>query len=324
MPRLDETESSFQNALSSNSLPTNLLPTNPLVGSSEFGSRRGFLKRVLTGATIALVGGITGFHDRVDASPELVPSTGVSAAQVGTLQVGRLKTATENFATLTIAEGDQIHALFNNTWGTPNEPHTAMIAGLSSANRFESYIAWDWPNLPTNGMPIHGYHTVYHGLDTAANVVTDSRFPFQVSQHSALKLDIPNVAVKGQGRWGLAFDTFLFKQRPFTVENVQAEIFIVLKAQDYAVPSEDSSLSSSGVAYGHGQWPGNTMTHIFWRKDNPNVPFRQTIDIYDFIRFLKNRNFASDTNILTMIDLGVEPIVGAGTFTLDSFYVTLG
>lgn len=297
-----------------------------LRGSSSYSqeSRRRFLKQVLAGATVAIAGAAAIPYE-AQASLGLTATSSASPMQEATLKVGRLKVATENFAKFTIPERDQTHALFNNTWATPNDPHTAMIAGLSSANTFESYIAWDWPNPTTTGMSVRGYHTVYHGLDNAAQIQsTDSRFPFQISQHSALKLDIPNIAVKGQGGWGLAFDTFLFKQKPFTLDNVQAEIFIILKARNYALPSQDSSLCSSGVAYGHGQWPGNTNVHIFWRNDSPNVPFRQSIDIYDFINFLRNRGFASNSNILTMIDLGVEPIVGSGTFTLDSFYVTLG
>lgn len=105
-------------------------------------------------------------------------------------------------AKFTIPERDQTDALFNNTWATPNELHTPVIAGLSSPDTFQSYIAWDWPNPPTTGMPVHGYHTVYHGLDPGAGMCRDTRFPFQISQHSALKLHIPNVTVKGQGGWG--------------------------------------------------------------------------------------------------------------------------
>jgi len=315
----------FQDPLPGNSLPTNAFPTNPLVGYSARKSRRRFLRGVLTGAAVAVgtavVGSVAGFPGNVIASGYADPS-GTSPAQVGSLEVGRMKVATENFAKFTVRERDQTHALFNNTWATPNEPHTAMIAAMSSANTFDAHLTWNWPN-PPSGQPIHAYHAIYHGLDTAAGICTDSRYPFQVSQHSSLRLDIPNVTVSGGGGWGLAFDLFLFKQQPFSLQNVQSEIFIVLKRQAYDVPPEDATLSSCGVTYGHGRWSPSSNVHAFWRKDNPNVPFRQTIDIYDFVNFLKTRGFAADTNILTTTDLGVEPVVGSGVFTVDSFYVTL-
>jgi hypothetical protein len=264
-------------------------------------SRRRFVEQVLAGTALAMAGATVAFAARADA---------------------QWRWATEDYATFTIAERDQIHALFNNTWATPNDPHSAMIAGLSSPSNFEAHIAWDWPSPATTGNGVRGYHTIYHGLDTAAGVCTDSRFPFQISQHNALKLDIPNITVRGEGVWALAFDLFLFKQRPFTEDNVQAEIFILLKRQGRSVPSQDASLNSSGIAYGHGKgWKSNL--HVFWREDDPDVPFRQTIDIYDFINFLKSQGFASDTNILTMTDLGVEPTLGSGVFSLDSYYVTL-
>lgn len=104
---------------------------------------------------------------------------------------------------------------------------------------------------------------------------------------------------------------------------MQAEIFILLKKQSYDVPSEQNSLASCNVPYAYGQWQSRQNLHVFWRKDDAVVPFRQQIDIYDFISFLINRGIVSDTNILASIDLGVEPIVGGGALALDSFYVTL-
>jgi hypothetical protein len=288
-------------------------------------SRRRFVRGVLAGAALAIIGTTAGFTSRVIASEYMAPS-GTSPSQATALDVGRLKVATEDFAKFTIRERDQTHALFNNTWATPNDPHTVMIAGLSSAHAFEAHIAWDWPSPTTTGKGVRGYHAIYHGLDPAAGICTDSRFPFQISQHSALKLDIPNVTVRGEGVWGLAFDLFLFKNMTgnwWESSNVQAEIFILLKRQGRSVPSQDASLYSSGIAYGHGRSPRKSNLHVFWREDDPDVPFRQTIDIYDFINFLKNQGFASDTNILTMTDLGVEPTVGSGVLTLDSYYITL-
>lgn len=57
--------------------------------------------------------------------------------------------------------------------------------------------------------------------------------------------------------------------------------------------------------------------------DDPAVLFRQQIDIYDFIKFLKTKGFAQDTNMLPWITFGSEPIEGSGTWRIDSFYVTL-
>ncbi len=313
----------LEDPLPTNSLPTNPFPTNPLGGFSPRKSRRGFLKGVLAGATLVIIEGATGLPGKVFASPEHMASSGTSPTQTGSIDVGRFQVATANFAKFTIRERDQTHALFNNTWGTPNEPHTAMIAGLSSGNTFYAQIAWDWPNPPASGVAVHGYHTIYHGLDAAAGVCTDSRFPFQISQHSALKLDIPNITVRGEGGWGLAFDVFLFKQKPFTLANAQAEIFIVLKRQAYDVPPQSDTVTSGGVTYAYGQWQAGQQLHVFYRRDNPAVPFRQQIDIYDFINYLRTKGIAQNANTLTMTDLGVEPIVGSGIFTLDSYYVTL-
>jgi hypothetical protein len=39
------------------------------------------------------------------------------------------------------------------------------------------------------------------------------------------------------------------------------------------------------------------------QKNSPDAPFRQTIDIYDFISFLKNRRLAFDKNIPTILGL---------------------
>ena len=263
-------DSSFQNTLSTNSLPTNLLPANPLAGFSTRGSRRRFLKGILAGTTLAVVGATTGFPGRATASPEFAPMSSVSPSQTGGLNVGRLKVATENFAKFTVPERDQTHALFNNTWADPNGQHTAMISAQWASNRFEAMAAWDW--LPWGNTYTHAWHSIYHGLDTAAGINTDNRFPFQISQYRSLTLDIPNVYVAADGKWGLGFDMFLFKQQPFSQANVQAEIFVMLKRQGYPNPSEMWSTTSCGVTYGCGKWSPDSNLYFFWRKDDPTVP----------------------------------------------------
>lgn len=289
--------------------------------SSSYENRRRFLKGVLAGATIAIVGA-AGFSGKVGASPEIMATGGTSGTQQGTLSIGRLKVATENLAKFTVSERDQTHAMFNNTWGDPNSPHEAMIAAQWSPDKFQAMAVWDWPawDKPYG----HAWHSIYHGLDTAAGINTDGRFPFTISKYGALKLDIPNVYVVGDGKWGLLFDMFLFKPNgQFRREDVQAEIGIALKRQGYGTPAQLDSLTSCGVTYGHGKWSPDSKLDFFWRKDDPAVPFRQQINIYDFINFLKAKGIAQDTNILTGVYFGVEPIEGSGTWRIDSFYVTL-
>jgi hypothetical protein len=281
--------------------------------SSAYLNRRRFLRRVLPGSAIA--GAAAAFPHEVDASAQLTGDTGVFG-------VGGLRVATENLAKFTVPERDQTHALFNNTHGDPNGPHLAMIAALSGLGRFNAMAAWDW--LPWQYPYGHAWHSIYHGLDTAAGINTDSRFPFSISKRSALTLDIPNVYVTGSGKWGLGFDIFLFKSAtPWDPSNVQAEIFIALKRQGYPNPPEVWSTDSCGVTYGCGRWPANSNLYFFWRKDDPAVPFRQQINIYDFVNALKTRGGAQDSNILSGVYFGAEPIEGWGIWCIDSFYTTL-
>jgi hypothetical protein len=93
--------------------------------SSALQNRRRFLKQILAGTALVIAGAAAAF-----------------AAKVG----AQWSWATEDFAKFTIAERDQIHTLFNNTRATPNDLHSAMIAGLSLASIFEACIGWAWPN----------------------------------------------------------------------------------------------------------------------------------------------------------------------------------
>jgi len=285
-------------------------------------NRRLFLKGVLAGASLAIAGAATGLPGRVIASPEYAVPSGASPSQAGALDVGRLKVATENFAKFTVPERDQTHALFNNTWGNPNGPHSAMIAAQWTPNRFEARASWDWP--PWNNTYTQAWHSIYHGLDTAAGINTDNRFPFPISNYRSLTLDIPNVSVAATGKWGLGFDMFLFKSATsWAPSNVQAEIFMMQKRQAYPNPTEMWSMSSCGVNYGCGKWAPNSNLYFFWRKDDPAVPFRLQINIYDFINALKARGIVQDSNVLTGVFFGVEPIEGSGTWRIDSYYATL-
>lgn len=282
--------------------------------SSAYPNRRRFLKQLLAGSALVVTGATAGFLNKTDLSQ-------LSTDDASVFSIGGLKLATENFAKFTISERDQTHVMFNNTWGDPDGLHMAMIAALSMLGKFEAMAAWDWPHW--NYPYIHAWHSIYHGLDPAADINSDDRFPFPISSYRRLTLDIPNVYVAGDGKWGLAFDMFLFKQQPFTNENVQAEVFVVLKRAGYSVPHEVDSLSSRGISYAHGQWPSNPKLHVFWRKDDPVVPFRQTIDIYDFVNFLKGKGFVQNDNLLSGIFLGAEPIEGSGMWCIDSFYASL-
>ena len=225
-----------------------------------------------------------------------------------------------NFAKFVMAERDQTHCMFNNTWADPDGSHEAMIAALSTSDKFEAMAAWDW--LPWGNTYTHAWHSIYHGLDTAAGINTDNRFPFQISQYRSLTLDIPNVYVAADGKWGLGFDMFLFKQQPFTQANVQAEIFVMLKRQGYPNPSEMWSTTSCGVTYGCGKWlPVRTCTSSG----------AKTIQLYrsetnQHLRLLKrtqNQRPSTRQQHSTGVFLGSEPIEGAGTWRIDSFYTNL-
>jgi hypothetical protein len=277
-----------------------------------FKNRRRFLKQVLAGTALA-IGGAAGFPDQVDAPSLFTGDAGV---------FGGLRVETKDLAKFIVAERDQTHAMFNNTYGDQSNPHLAMIAALSAPCKFLAIAAWDWPAW--QHPYAHAWHSIYHGLDPAAGVNTDNRFPFSISKYEALKLDVPSVYVTGGGRWGLGFDMFLFRKEPFTVENVQAEIFIALKRQGYPVPSVDVwSMNSAGVTYGCGKWTASSNLYFFWRKDDPSVPFRLQIDVYDFINALKNQGLVKSSNTLTGVFFGGEPIEGWGIWCIDSFYVTL-
>lgn len=254
---------------------------------------------------------------RVIASPYAVPS-GTSPSQAGALNVGRLKVATENNAKFTVTERDQTHELYNNLWADPNGPHSSMVAALYSQNRFEAMATWDWPawDKPYT----HAYHQISHGQDWwNAQINTDSRFPFPISRYGSLTLDIPNVYVTGDGKWCLAFDLFMWRSA-----KESQEIFIVIKRKGYPNPTELASLSSCGITYSYGKWSPTDTCNFFWRRDDPAVPFRQQINMYDFINFIKSRGIVRDTDIIPGVYLGSEPIEGSGTWRIDSFYTTLG
>jgi hypothetical protein len=283
-------------------------------------ARRRFLKQVFAGATAGVVAVAAGIPGRV-----IAPSGyGAPEAEAGTLQVGRLQVATENFARFTVPERDQIHEMFNNTWADTTSPHQAMIGAQWSPNMFQAWATWSWPAWDKNYT--HAWHGISHGTSDGGNVIYDSRYPFPISNHQSLKLDIPNVNVSGDGRWALAIDLFLYKggtNPTFITANQVSELFIVLKRYQYDVPPESDSLSSLGVNYGYGRWSTTNICHAFWRKDDPAVPFRLQIDIYDFIRFMKAKGFNQDSDILGWVTLGSEPIQGTGMWHIDSLYTTL-
>ena len=302
-----------------------LLASEPSLHST----RRRFLKQVLAGAATGVVAVAAGglLPGRVIASsvaPRVDP-----AAQVGPLQVGRLQVATDNFAKFTVPERDQIHEMYNNTWADTTSPHQAMVGAQWSPNMFQAWATWSWP--PWDKNYTHAWHGIGHGMSDSGTIRYDSRFPFPISNYQSLKLDIPNVNVSGDGRWALAIDLFLWKAgtgplatgQPFTADDAVSELFIVLKRYQYDVPPESDSMSSLGVTYGHGRWSTTSNCHAFWRKDDPAVPFRLQIDLYDFIRFMKAKGFNQDTDLLGWISLGSEPIQGSGMWHIDSFYNTL-
>jgi hypothetical protein len=278
-------------------------------------NRRLFLKGVLAGASLAIAGA-AGLPGSVIASPYAV-SSGASPSQAGALDVARLKVASENNAKFTVTERDQTHELYNNLWADPNGPHSSMVAAQYSQNRFEAMATWDWP--PWDKPYTHAYHQISHGQDwITSQLNTDSRFPFPISRYQSLTLDIPNVYVAGNGKWCLAFDMFMHK----SIAEYQ-EIFIIIKRKNYATPPESGQLSFDGITYGYGKWSSESTNNIFWRKDNPAVPFRQQINMYDFINFLKSKGIVQGTDIIPGIYLGSEPIEGSGIWRIDSFYTTL-
>jgi len=270
----------------------------------------------------AIVGETAGFPGEAIASGYGAQSN-TPPPEGGTLALGRVKVATENFAKFTFPEKDQTHEMFNNTWADTTSAHQAMIMTQWTADKIEATAAWDWPAW--DKPYCHGYHAICHGLEPASGVNTDSRFPFPISRYGSLTLDIPNVYVVGDGKWQLAFDMFLFKDASsWSAGNVQAEIFIRVKAQNMGLPSIPvGSLTSCGVNYYCGQYAAGQTLYHFSRTDDPNVPFRQQINIYDFIRFLKEKGVARDSNILAGVYFGSEPIEGSGSWRIDSFYVTL-
>jgi hypothetical protein len=228
----------------------------------------------------------------------------------------------------TITENGQTHGLWNNVWNNPfNEPHTEYVQASTTSSTFSAGAGWNWTIANPTG-DTYSYPNIWQGVGLGPGLVdTDNRFPFLVGSYGSLSTNIPQVQVSATGSWALAFDIFLFHDSSsFGQSNVQAEIFIILKmGGSYAhPPSTLGHVPSAGVTYSYGVWSKSPSEAIFWRTDNPTSPFSQAIDIYDFINYLVKLGKAQTTNVLAMVALGVEPIQGSGTFTVDSYYWTLG
>lgn len=284
-------------------------------GSIRYESRRRFLKRVLAGTTLAIVAAATGFPNRVDASSQLTATSPTTM-----LDVGRLKVATQNSAKFTIPERDQTHCLYNNTWHTPNDPHEQKIVALWSPSLFEAMAFWSWG--PSADGICHGYPEIIHGRSPWFRSTTDDRFPFPISKYGSLALDLPNVYVNGDGKWGLGFDVWICAE-PFSADTIKAELFIMQKRLGYGNPRISGTVSSKGVGYNYGQWAAGDRLHFFWRQSEPAAPFRLQIDIYDFINFLKAKGIVKDSDLVAGVEFGAEPIEGSGMWRIDSFYTTL-
>ena len=217
-------------------------------------------------------------------------------------------------------EADQTHELFNNIF-QPTVTHEVLLSALSSGGGFQAFAAWEWV---ASGDNVKAWHSIYHGLDPMAGVNTDpARFPININQYGLLSVDMSNVTVRGDGRWCLAFDLFLYRQAPYVQENVQAEIFIVLKRQNYAVPTATDSFTANGVTWNHGQWGPGTL-HVFWSTAELPTTFTFSgFNFYPFINHLLSHAAISGNEILTGVYFGAEPIDGSGYWRTESYHVNL-
>ena len=195
----------------------------------------------------------------------------------------------------------------------------------NTSSAFEAGAGWNWPISNPVGYT-YSYPCIWQGVGLGPGLVnTDNRFPFVVSSYASLSTNIPQVYVSASGSWALAFDLFLFHDSSsFSSSNVQAEIFIILKmGGTYSHPSTLGQVRSAGVTYGYGVFSTSPSEAIFWRTDSPTPPFNQATNMYDFIDYLVKIGKAQTTNVVASVALGIEPIQGSGTFTIDSYYWTL-
>lgn len=223
----------------------------------------------------------------------------------------------------TCIDGAQIKVgefvLDNNVWGkgsltdyqqciTAKQNDTSTVFGWN----------WSWPNIGGN---VKSYPEIIFGYKPFGSTTTTQLLPKKIADLQSAVVSFSSFATTINGSGNLAFDIWITDSQTPTQSNIKHEIMIWLERKiQQPAGSLIEHVTIDGSTYDYYRGP-LSWDYIAFVKTSTNKV--TSVNISDFLTYLKNKNHISESEYLATIEFGNEVISGNGMTVITNYKVEI-
>ncbi len=222
----------------------------------------------------------------------------------------------EDFARIPVGE----YLLDNNVWGKGDslDYRQCVWADLTS-NPLRAGWSWSWP---TFNKKVKAYPEIHYGWDWDKKFTTP-KLPLKVNKIDKIQAKY-DISTSAEGAYNLAFDLWLTKASFPTRDNLSREVMIWVDGTQkhntdstqvgrFKIDGEDYDL------FINHDW--NYWTYFAFVKVIAQP--KGTLNIHEFLFFLKNAGYISPNESLVEIEIGNEIWLGKGQTIVNSYSINV-
>jgi len=223
----------------------------------------------------------------------------------------------------TCVDGAQIKVgeflLDNNVWGKGSIT-TYQQCITAKENGSSSIFAWQW-TWPTIGSNVKSYPEIIFGYKPFGNTSTTPLLPKIIADLQLAIVSFSSYTTTINGTGNLAFDIWITDSSTPTESNIKHEIMIWLEKNiQQPAGSFIEHVTIDGSTYDYYRGP-LSWDYIAFVKTSTNKV--TSVNISDFLTYLKNKNHISENEFLSAIEFGNEIISGTGSTVITNYKIEI-
>lgn len=209
--------------------------------------------------------------------------------------------------------------LENNVWGKGNLANYQQCI-TAKQNDSTTIFAWQW-NWPEVGNNVKSYPEIIFGYKPFGNTTTTPLLPKKIADLQSAVVSFSSYATTISGSGNLAFDIWITNSSTPQESNISHEIMIWLERKiQQPAGTFVEHVTIDGSAYDYYRGP-LSWDYIAFVKTSTNKV--TSVNISEFLTYLKNKNHISANEFLSTIEFGNEVISGTGSTVITNYKVEI-
>jgi hypothetical protein len=222
----------------------------------------------------------------------------------------------QDFARIPVRE----YLLDNNVWGKSNITNYQQCVWADTGSN-PLIAGWSWSWQTTDNKKVKAYPEIHYGWDWDKKFTT-TKLPLKVNKINKIQVTY-DVTTSAEGVYNLAFDLWLTKASFPTRNNLSREVMIWVdgtKKKSGATFIKRATIDGGEYdLYINRDW--NYWTYFSFIKVVPQP--KGTLNVHEFLFFLKNAEYISSQESLVEIEIGNEVWSGSGKTVVKNYSINV-